>query len=258
MIPPYSSPNLPPEAFRISPSQIAKFFEMPSVWYTEQVLGEKQFFGSTATELGTITHYIAEQSAKGVSVTPKEVEEYISSIENLEVDKDVLLSNYTEMGSAVVNQYVATNVPDETEYETSHEIAPGIYIAGTVDFRVNENTLYSNVLGDYKTASTKPNTDNIPWKYFIQLMAYAIADKARGIHTDTLRIVYIVKRTKTLPVRVFVVNKLLTPKDWDDAADAINLIVETIQTDIENPMLRHLLFKSMSLKQGPTPTEFPA
>lgn len=54
--------------FKISPSSIGKFFSYPSVWYKEQVLGEKVFEGNTATVLGTICHHIYEKVSKGEEV----------------------------------------------------------------------------------------------------------------------------------------------------------------------------------------------
>ena len=61
-------------------------------------------------------------------------------------------------------------------------------------------------IGDYKTTGKKPNIESIPWGYKTQLLSYAYSLRAEGITIDRIRLVWVVKSTKTLPVRLFVVN----------------------------------------------------
>lgn len=243
--------ELPQNAvFKISPSQIASFFNYPINWYKSEVLGESTFTGNTAAVLGTAIHYVAEQYAKhaiaGTMLNPnllkKELEAQLAELDNPDVDKDEVLGLYRDMSMALVNEYLSTNTPSLVEYSTVAEVKNGIYVGGSVDNRTG------SVIVDYKNVGTKPNTDTIPWNYFIQLMAYAWADKQRGIETDILRLVYTVRPTKTLPIRVFEVNHQITRADWQAIEDVLTIISNTVLLSIENPELNYLLFKSMQLK----------
>lgn len=238
----YIEPDLPEDyTFRISPSQISKFFDLPRIWYEDNFLGTESFKGNTASYLGTIIHAIAEAVAENRPTNSYIIEEYIDSIDNEDVDKTEIREHYKEMSHALINEYVLKNRPDETEYQTSALVLSGIYVAGTVDARLGYMII------DYKNVSKKPNIDSIPFAYKIQLMAYAFADRARGIFTDRIRIVYTVRRTKTLPVRVFSVTHQITEDDWKMIEDTLMLIALTVQKQRSNPELIPLLYKSMSL-----------
>lgn len=104
------------------------------------------------------------------------------------------------------------------------------------------------IVTDYKSTSAKPKTDAIPWNYYIQAMAYAKMFKDRGDYVDRIRIVYVVRPTKTLPIRVFTVTQLITDKDWEAIDNALTIIADTILLSKEKPELNYLLFKSMQLK----------
>ena len=241
--------------FRISPSQVSGFFDLSVVWYREQVLGEKVFLGSTATYLGSAIHGIAEAYGSGQPVDRSAVEDYISSITNPDVDKDEIRSLYPGMSEALINEYISTNMPTQVEYQTMTEVKDGIYVGGSVDNRTGDGLNgNSGTIVDYKNASKKPNTEKIPFAYFIQLMSYAYCDRANGVLTDRLRLVYTVRPTKTLPIRVFVVNHQITPDDWVMIENTLELIAETILVSRAQPDLVPLLFKSMNLKQPTPPT----
>jgi len=106
-----------------------------------------------------------------------------------------------------------------------------------------------STITDYKNVSTKPKTDSIPFGYKIQMLAYAYADRERGINTDRIRLVYTVRPTKTLPVRVFVVNHMIQESDWILIENTLNLIAESVLAVRNDPSITHLVFKSMNLKQ---------
>lgn len=228
--------------FKISPSGISKFFDYPSIWYRDNFLGETSFEGSTSSELGTVIHAIAESVAKGEPTDSSEIDKYIMSIENEEVEKNVVKSLYPGMASVLVNEYLLKNMPDDVEQTITAETKNGIYVGGTYDARLG------NTLIDYKTAKTKPRTETIPFGYKIQLLAYAWILKQFGETIDRLRIVYIVRPTKTLPARVFVVNHMISDEDWDMINQTLNLMADTIIKQKEDPSLIPLLYKSMKLK----------
>jgi len=233
--------------FKISPSSISKFFDNATIWYREQVKGEVLFTNSTSTVLGTIIHYIAEQYAINPELDPVQLKETIDQdlllVSEPDVDKNLIRDLYPMMAEALINEYVSTNPPTEVEYQTLAHVKDGVYVGGTVDNRTG------TTITDYKNVSTKPNTTSIPFGYKIQMLAYAYADRERGIETDRIRLVYTVRPTKTLPVRVFVVNHMIQESDWILVEQTLNLIAESVLAVRNDPSITHLVFKSMNLKQ---------
>ena len=56
----YNPGNLPEGSFKISPSQLSKFFDTTAQWWREHYLNEApEFTHSTASELGTCVHAAA-------------------------------------------------------------------------------------------------------------------------------------------------------------------------------------------------------
>ena len=231
--------------FKISPSKVASFFDYPSVWYREQVLGEEIFKGNTATVLGTACHYIFEKVSKGEDICRDVMDAMIDRAAFPEdVDKEVVKASYPEIATVVVNDYLLDNIPSHVEKEVSAHIANGVYVAGTQD----AVDMQRRILVDYKIVGSKPNTDSIPFKYKIQLLCYAYANHVNGVYIDRIRIVYGVKPTKTLPARVFVVTEQVSQDDIKLVSDTLHLIADTVIKAKEQPELVYLLFKSMSLK----------
>lgn len=234
--------------FKISPSQIEKFFTYPRIWYEEQVLGKKDFKGNTSTVLGTIIHAIAEAYAKKESTSREEVEVFLKkrSLELMltdPLDLDLIRDLYPQMSMALVNEYLARNLPTEVEAQLITPITDSVVVAGSCDNRTN------SIVVDYKNVGTKPsNLDTIPFGYKIQLLAYAYMFKHRGEHIDRIRIVYTVRPTKTLPVRVFEVTEVISKDDWKLVENTLKLIAETVELSKANPAMNYLLFKSYDLK----------
>ena len=80
-------------------------------------------------------------------------------------------------------------------------------------------------------------------------MAYAWMCKQEGIEINKIRLVYTVRPTKTLPVRVFKVTQVINEKDYQAIEDVLQLIADTVLLSQSNPELKYLLFKSMTLKE---------
>ena len=245
----YNDIQIPGASFRISPSSIGKFFDSPVIWYKENILKQKQFTASTATVLGTIMHAAAEGYCEGVPITRPQVEAYILASQKKKpiMDPPILTEEirelYPDMCMNLVNEYVKGNKPTEWEVPLFTQVLDDIYVGGTCDNRTRD------IVVDYKSASIKPNTDKIHFPYLIQLLAYAYCYRAQGIDITRLRIVYVVRPTKTLPVRTFIVNHIITPEDWTLITDTLLLIAESIQAIRSHPELTHLIFKSMKLKE---------
>ena len=112
---------------------------------------------------------------------------------------------------------------------------------------INHNKENGMVL-DYKTAGTKPRTDTIPFGYKIQALTYAYIYQAMGYKVDRIRIVYVVKPTKTLPERLFVVTHQITEEDWELVGNTLELIADSILYAEAHPEAIPLIFKSQRLK----------
>ena len=229
--------------FKISPSGISRFFEYPPLWYQDNFTGEQSFTGNTASELGTIIHAIAEAVANNETTTREEIQAYLDTIDNADIDKDEILRAYPEMASVLVNQYLLKNIPDKTEQQTICNLGDNILIGGTYD------AIQGTTLIDYKTTSKKPNIESMPWNYKTQLLSYCYSLRAEGITIDRIRLVWVVKATKTLPVRLFVVNHMITQQDWKDIEDVLKIMKDTILLGKEKPEYLHILYKSMNLKE---------
>jgi RecB family exonuclease len=240
----YTDIEVPEGSFKISPSGISKFFDVPSVWYRDNFLGENSFTGNTASELGTIIHAIAEAYALDESTNREEVEAYLDTLTDPDIDKQVIRDNYPEMAKVLVNEYLRYNQPDKVEQPVLLNLGDDVLIGGTYD------AIQGSTLIDYKTTAKKPNTETIPWNYKVQLMSYAYALRSNGVLIDRIRIVWVVKPTKTLPARVFVVNHMITNEDWQDIQDTLELMKQTIMLQRSNPEYTHLLYKSMKLKEN--------
>lgn len=249
----YNDIELPKDGkFKISPSGIEKFFSMPAVWYEEHILKEKGFQGSTATVLGTVIHALAEAYEKGEETSREACDAYIDkmALEIDDLDVDTIKELYPDMAAVLINQYIVTATKaTAVEEEVCTHIENGVYIAGTLDRREN------GMIIDYKNVSKKPNTETIPFGYFIQMMAYAYADREKGIFTDRIRIVYTVRPTKTLGVRLFTVTKQINEADWKMIEDTLELISDTVQLHWAMPELDYLIFKSMRFKEGYVPLQ---
>jgi len=238
----YTDIEVPEGIFKISPSGISKFFEFPSIWYADNFLGEESFTGNTSSYLGTIIHAIAEAYTKDESTSKEEIEEFLNTIDDPNVNCNDIRANYPEMAMVLINEYLSKNRPNKVEQSILAPVSEKVMVGGTYD------AIQGNTLIDYKTAARKPNVETMPFGYKIQLLAYAWILKQQGTIIDRLRLVYIIRATKTLPARVFVVNHMITPEDWQLVDDTLKLMAETIELHQSNPEYTHLLYKSMKLK----------
>ena len=248
----YERPELPEDCIHaISPSQIDKFFSLPKIWYNDCYLGNApEFKGSTATVTGTICHYIYEMVTKKKEVTREQINrdlnEYLLACPNPDVDPVQVMTDYPLVSTTVVNQYLlpanSRGGVLEVEKKVVAKVFDGIYIAGTCD------RIEGDCVVDFKTVSTKPNEQAIPFAYKIQLLAYAYALRKLGYEVNRIRLVYGVKPTKKISARCYTVTE-----DIDYAAeklikDTLRLIGESVIAVRQKPELAYLIFKSMDLK----------
>lgn len=260
----YDNGNLPNGAFRISASQISKFFDSTSQWYRTFLLGEEGFLGSTSTELGNCVHAAAAMYHDSKSVDYTAISSYIASITNADVDKDYIRTQIQYMIPTIIDDYCSSNHHTHSEHFISYEVLPDIYAGGSMD-------AYDERLGlvvDYKTTSSKSVPTSFPRAYYFQLMTYAWVLRKTNRPITQLRLVYnttyidggISEKTgkplKSYPSDVTILNHLITEEDFALIDGCINLIAESVQFWNQHPEFRYLLAQDYRLKLPPKPILF--
>ena len=258
----YTKLDIPDCSFKISPSSIGRFFSFPSIWYKDNVLGEKSFTASTSTVLGTCMHAAAEAYVKKEPFTREMVEEYITEMARSQpltedaIQLDTIRNAYPDMAMTLINDYIRHNPPSEVERSLWCPILDDIYIGGTCDNRTGDTII------DYKSYSSATEPTKISFDYKIQALAYAFVFRYNGIPINRIRLVYVNRPIDTrsisektgkpigkiTPPRVTVLTELITDDDWSLIQDTLMLMALTIKKSKEDPSLVPLLFKSMSLK----------
>lgn len=256
----YTGVEIPEDCkVKISPSQISKFFELPKIWYEENVLlknSNTSFYkDDNGRILGTTLHYIYEQVANSKEVTREAIDNlidnYIDNNPDVIADKDIIKNNYISMAETVVNESIIPykNFILATEKPLIYKLAEGIYLGGTVD-RIDKYSDGSIVIVDYKNVESKPSSlDKIVFKYKIQMLAYAyLYYKLHFDKPTKISVIYSVRPTKTLPARCFTITENIDNNDWKLIKDTLDLIVGSIDLCWKQPELVPYLFKSMDLK----------
>jgi CRISPR/Cas system-associated exonuclease Cas4 (RecB family) len=256
------TPVTPPNAiFKISPSSIGKFYNYPSTWYKEEVLGEeKQFKNSTSTILGTVIHAIAEEYGKHQKL-PSNYQELCNNFIdkeyrlNKEIDPKEIKKLYPEMAENLIQNYLLDNLPSETEKQIYTEVKDDIYVGGTVDAIVRDPITKTTTVVDYKNVGTKPSgvekpTYKLPFDYKIQLLAYAYILKQNGEKVNNIRIVYTVRPTKTFPARIYSTTHKITNEDWNLIKSVLTIIADSVIKASQDNECAALIFKSMQFKNS--------
>ncbi len=200
--------------------------EVPSEWYKNHILGEDKFEGNTATYLGTIVHHFAECYFTEEKFDPEAILEDAPE----HVDKEVILEEYQGMCDVLAETYLsAIATPDHMEMYSKIEV-DGIIFQGTCD------SINGNVLVDYKTSGkAKSKMD----EYVQQLNIYAYFASLKGMEIDTLRVVNITRKTKTLPPRVIILE---CDADVEMGKRLVDLMVRKTRLALDNPEFKELIF----------------
>lgn len=258
----YTKVEVPDCSFKISPSSIGRFFSYPSVWYRDNVLGEKSFTASTSTVLGTIVHASAESYCDGTPITRELIEEYITKMVRSQpitedpINPQIIRDAYPSMAMTLVNDYVRKNKPTETERSLYAPVFDDIFVAGTCDNHTGDTVI------DYKTYNSTTPPKSISFDYKIQALAYAFMFRYNGIPINRIRLVFVNRPIDTrsisektgkpigkiTPPSVTVLTEVITPEDWILIQDTLMLIALSVKRAKEDPSLVPLLFKSMKLK----------
>lgn len=277
---------IPEGAFGISPSNISKFFDRPHEWYDQQVLGNEGFTGSTASFLGTVVHYCAEEYAKTGSVDKSEIYQYLYNhlvsnksialpsdpeeaeqflkdhADHPEIDCEYILDQYKIMGNELIQAISLLSIA-KTEELICAEVVPGYYPSGSVDMITTDGHMH-----DYKTTSALTAPKSIPYGYKLQLLTYAWIYHKKGIKVRTINITWITnnqvgrtspttgKPIKDYPCSVTTVTHTVTPEDLDFIESLLKLIAESVQLVKEKPDLAYIVFKDYRLKQQTKLTQY--
>ena len=258
----YNPGNLPEGSFKISPSQLSKFFDATAQWWREHYLDEAPAFeGSTASELGTCVHAAAAMYFDTKTVDKQAILNYIDSLPS-SIDKTEIKTQLKPMVDTLINSFCVRSPMTHSEEFVSHEVLPGIYVAGSID-GYNHTTIF-----DYKTTSSKTIPTSFPRTYYFQLMTYAYILKQQGLDITTLKLLYITrtidggysdktgKKLKDYPSTYGELVHQITDTDWSLIEGCIKLIAESVQAVKSNPELLYLLAQDYRLKPPPKPILF--
>ena len=224
--------ELPDGSFKISPSGVSNFFNRTASWYGENLLGNDGFNGNTASITGTIVHFAAEHDRIPTIV---EVDEYLA-LQKCEYDRDEIIKHYPDMCTAIIADNIDHTIESKEQFKFTH-LKDIVYVGGTYDAITISGNL--KTLVDYKTTATKPSRFNKDYR--MQMLTYAYILKKNNIDIDQIDLRYIVKATKTLPVRVISFIEPINNNDLDFIESVLNMIAESVIAFRDNPHLRHVI-----------------
>ena len=246
----YEKPNYPDDCiFNISPSAIGRFFEYPVNWYREEVLGEeKEFQGNDSSIIGTICHAVYADKIQQKNILTREIinkDLYDTYGNRKDLNLQYIADTYPQVANCVMSEYFHRHQPDSVEEKILGKVKNGIYIGGTCDAR------QGSVVVDFKTVKIKPNENEIPFPYKIQLLAYAYiySQPPYNKYINAVRIVYGVHPGVKNPARCYVVEEQIDFPAKELINDTLTLIADSILKIKEDPSLTYLIFKSMKLKK---------
>lgn len=212
---------------KLRPSSIRKFFEVPKSWYKNHILDEDKFEGNTATYLGTVVHKFAEAYYTLESWNPHEILDDAPD----DVDKALILAEYPAMCKALEEKYLDIHdKPELTEHYMKSQISEEMLIQGTCD------AYDKGVIVDYKT-SAKAKKDISEYTQQLNIYAYLLSLTGREVHT--LRVVNIVRATKTIAPRV---HQLECPADIEEGKRLVHLMANKTKLALDNPDFIDLIF----------------
>lgn len=253
--------------FRISASQFSQFMDRPWEWYREKVLGEDGFTGNTSSVLGTIVHVGAELVSRNKTLTREDVEAFLETITDPEIDKDVIREQYPEMLKALINDYVLPNASSfhEAEPFITADLGSGIEVGGSIDrvevaARLPGNKLSTRIV-DYKTYNSKSKPKAIPMYYKYQLLIYAWVYGELRHPVSEVRLVYINrninggfsektgKPLKSYPPEVTVLTEQVTKDDIDFIKGLVGMCKDTLLASEKYPELLSVLWRDPRLAE---------
>ena len=254
---------MPEGAFKISPSQLSRFFDETSGWYRECLLKEEgaRFQGNDNSHLGTVVHGLAEMYVKEGKADFAKAEAYIASIKDPDIDKEYIRSNYPHMFEAL-RGFFLEELPEGTKSEPFMNMpineARKIYLGGSIDL------LLPNQIVDFKTTSALSAPSRIPRNYWFQQMCYVYMARSAGMNIDSFALVYVTtdqvgrisektgKPMKDYPATASILEHIVTDDDMRIITDVVRLVSDSVICWQDNPDMRYLLAQDLRLKTAST------
>ena len=259
--------ELPANSFRISPSQVSKFFDSTSAWYRNAVFGEQEEIKNrTPIELGNCVHAAAHMYFDTGTVDHVAILNYINSITDPEVDKSIISAQYPIM----LETLLANFDPQQATYAEmfiDKDLLPNIYVGGSIDlFDKARGILY-----DYKTTGSLDSAripTSFPRAYYFQQLTYAYLLKEKGFNVNYVKLLYITranvnrispktgKPMKDYPSEFHIVTEEVTQEKLDFIESCLMLIAESVQAFKNNLELQHIIAQDYRLKLPTKPILF--
>jgi len=211
-------------------SSVRSFHDNSEQWYNNHILGEDKFEGNTSTYLGSVVHYFAEIYFSDKEMTMEQIIDEVLSEAGDDIDQEVIRDEAPEMCEVFERDYLSTiEAPDYVELYN--------YIDdGSIRFQGTCDAIHGGVMVDYKTSKTPVKKID---GYIQQLNIYAFLVSFKDIKIDTLRVVNIARRTKTLPPRVTILE---CDADVNEGERLVRLMIDKARLALKNPEFAHLIF----------------
>lgn len=251
----YNPGDVPEDAFKISPSQLSRFFDETGKWVREFLLDEVGFEGNTASNLGTVVHGLAAMFKETGHADFSLAEEFIDSIETEGIDKNYIRQQYGKMYSALERDFLV-NAVGTPELFLKYQISPKVWLGGSIDLLNNEEVI------DYKTTSAKYAPDSVKRSYYFQQLCYVWMARQLGYPVKRFRLVYVTteidggisektgKPLKSYPCTVSSVVHEVTNEDMEMIEGVLKLVADFVTAWKQYPELRHVLAQDYRLKEN--------
>lgn len=253
---------IPADTFRISPSQISKFFDSTSEWYRTMLMDESGFMGNTATHLGNCVHAYAEMYAKW-QVDLSAIDTYINSIDDPEVDKQLIRDQYPIMTQTLHDQFLVKHSFKSaiSELFVVQEVMPNVVVGGSID----SYDPATATIRDWKTMGSLDKArvpKSFPRAYYFQQLIYAWALRKQGKPVNRVQLVFVTranvgrfndkgKPLKDYPSEVHTLTELITEENMAFIESILKLVAESVTLWKTNPEYRHILAQDWRLRQEP-------
>jgi hypothetical protein len=259
---------IPKDTFRISPSQLSKFFDQTNQWYREHLLGEAGFQGSTATHLGNCVHAAAQMFIETGRVDNSAIVKYVNSITDPEVEKPIINEQHPYMINSLLDLIANTPITKpECELFAHAEVLPGVVAAGSIDMYSANN---GGTITDWKTMGSLDKARlpaKFPRQYWFQQMTYAWILRQQGKPVSQCRLVYITRNNtgrfndkgkplKDYPSQTHILTEPVTDESMQIIEGVLKVVAESVLLWNSNPEYRHILAQDDRLRAPKKPKLF--
>jgi len=261
----YTSPVLPANSFRISPSFLSNFFDNTSLWYRTNLLGEDpDFTGNTGSVLGTCIHAAAAMHFDTGTIDYDAIHNHLSTVTDPLIDTALISAQLSPMITCLYDNYLTSHSDTESEFKLIYELTPGIYVGGTID-------RYSSTLQritDFKNVDKPSNAKSFSRKYWFQQMAYAFLCTKNNRPVSEIALAYTTRQEvnrvsettgkplKNYPSEFHLVTQEVTPDSLAMIESILKLVAESVAAFRAHPHLRHIIMQDYRYKQLPSPPKF--